>query len=569
MLKGGLRARAAAAGFVAAWAAFVQPAAAPAEIAPMEQLLAARIRHVFIIYQENRSFDNEFGTFPGANGVWSAEARDHGFAQRNPITGRITTPFRLTDPDVYYEENHRDVQLEAQRDGAMDRFVEAQIRSVMKKRKTTPAQAASVGDESMYHMDCDTIPFLWAYARRFALFDNFFQALRGPSTPSNIEIIAGQNGLTQLARHPEQAVAPNAGPGVPIFSDIDPFFAPFSHPAPPHQINQTYATVLLELMESDATKAVVDNDDVIQDEHFIVARGRLPVPWRWYQEGYASPADPDRHGFIAHHHAPQYFGYVMRNEIMRRNLMDLTAFYTDLARRRLPDRGVFYIKGGARNVLGLRPANPDPFVQQYYLGDDDHPGYGDAHLSEAFVASAVSAVAASPYWNDSAIIIAWDDSGGFWDHVPPHKWEMCPDGHPCGDGARVPAIVISPFARSGAIVHELSDQVSILKFIETVFALPALASLPDEKPYLPLGPRDAVPGLGNLAGAFDLGRLARVRPPLAPDLAIFSDRAIRTVPPPLGCAAIGVRPVPPPPGLSDAPPPGFTPRPFATNPNVH
>ena len=124
-------------------------------------------------------------------------------------------------------------------------------------------------------------------------------------------------------------------------------------------------------------------------------------------------------------------------------------------------------------------------MQTHYLGDDDHQGYTDSQISEAFVASAVSAIARSSYWRDSAIVITWDDTGGFWDHAPPHGFEICPDGSPCGDGTRVPALVISPYAKAGAIIGDFSDQDSVLKFAETVFGLPALASLPDESPYMP------------------------------------------------------------------------------------
>ena len=202
------------------------------------------------------------------------------------------------------------------------------------------------------------------------------------------------------------------------------------------------------------------------------------MPWRWYGEGYGGSAHT---GLIAHHLAPQYFGYVAKNRNMVSNMRDLMAFYSDVSHGRLPDRGVFYIKGGSHNVLGVRPANQDPYVQKTFLGDDDHPGYTDSQISQALVASAVSSIVHSKYWKDSAIVITWDDLGGFWDHVPPHNFEKCPDGHRCGDGARVPAIVISPYSKSGAIAHDLNDQDSVLKFIETVFGLPALASLPDER----------------------------------------------------------------------------------------
>jgi phospholipase C len=535
---------------------------APSPRASVDQLLAARIKHVFIIYQENRSFDSEFGTFPGAQGVWSSAARSHGFRQIDPITHRAVTPFRLTDPDVYYENNARNVQLAAFDGTRMDKFVAAQGKAILKyEPHATAMQRFSVGAEAMYHVDCTTIPYLWAYARRFTLFDNFYQALRGPSAPSNIEIIAAQNGLTQYARSPRTRAVKVGKVGDPIFADIDPQFGPYNPSELPKikQYDQTYANVLLSMQRRNVGGVTADTDDVREDKTVIANLEGAAIPWRWYQEGYGGSAHA---GLVAHHLAPHYFGYVVKNRQMESNVRDITTFYDDVTHARLPQRGVFYLKGGSHNALGLRPTNRDPFVQKTYLGDDDHPGYTDSQISQAFVASLVSAIAKSAYWHDSAIIITWDDLGGYWDHVPPHNFETCPDGHPCGDGARVPAIVISPYAKDHVIVHEFNDQDSVVKFVETVFGLPALASLPDEKRYLPLGPRDGNTLISNMRGAFDTDRLAGKRAPLVPNRAIFSDAVIRTIPAPLSCKDIGVTPAPPPPGINDSPPPGFNPRPF-------
>jgi phospholipase C len=555
-----------AAGLVPALSAVPPPQPSPAAV---DRLLSKRIKHVFVIYQENRSFDSEFGTFPGANGVWSAAAGKGGFTQTDPVTGRKVTPFRLTDPDVYYESNDRDVQLAAFAGGRMDQFVGAQGKAVLKyEPQATADQRFSVGAESMYHIDCDTIPYLWAYAKRFTLFDNFYQALRGPSTPSNIEIIAAQNGLTQYARNPKTRAKAVGEAGDPIFGDDDPAFGPYNPKQPPKhkQPDQTYANVLLTMQRQSVHGVTADTDDVREDKSVIAKLQGAAIPWRWYEEGYGGAQHT---GLIAHHLAPQYFGYVAKNTQMVSNMRDVTAIYGDLAQGRLPDRGVFYFKGGSHNTLGLHPANPDPYVQKHYMGDDDHPGYTDSQISEAFVASLVSAIAHSKYWKDSAIVITWDDLGGFWDHVPPHNFEMCPDGHPCGDGARVPAIVISPYGKTGAIVHDFNDQDSVIKFIETVFGLPTLASLPDEKRYMPMGPRDGNPLLSNMRGAFDYDRLAGRRAPLSPQGAVFADRTIRAIPAPLSCRGIGVTPATPPPGVSESPPPGFNPRPFESPPAPH
>lgn len=551
---------AAAVGLAAALRAAAPAAPGPAGI---DSLLSQRIKHVFVIYQENRSFDNEFGTFPGAAGVWANTSGAHGFVQTDPLTHKSVTPFRLTDPDVYYESNDRSTQLEAFDGLNMDRFVAAQGKAVLEyEPHATAEQRFSVGAESMYHMDCATIPYLWAYAHRFTLFDDFYQALRAPSTPSNIEIIAAQNGLTEYERDPEKRAPNEESAGDPIFVDLDPAFGPYNPAQPPKhkQIDQTYANVLLTLQRRDVAHVTADTDDVRQDKTVIAKLNGGAIPWRWYEEGYGG----EQHiGLVAHHLAPQYFGYVAQNAGMRTHMRDVTAFYSEVAQGRLPERGVFYLKGGSHNALGLHPANQDPYVQKHFMGDDDHPGYTDSQISQAFVASLVSAIAHSKYWNDSAIIITWDDEGGFWDHVPPHTFEMCPDGHPCGDGARVPAIVISPYAKSGAIVHEFDDQDSVLKFIETVFRLPSLASLPDEKRFLPYGPRDGNLLTGNLRAAFDPDRLSGKTAPLSGDGAFFPDRTIRTIPAPLSCADIGIQPATPPPGVIDSPPRDFSARPFA------
>ncbi len=77
----------------------------------------------------------------------------------------------------------------------------------------------------------------------------------------------------------------------------------------------------------------------------------------------------------------------------------------------------------------------------------------------------VNTIARVKYWNQPAIIISWDDAGGHLDHVPPPKWLVCPDGHACGNGQRVPLLLISPFARTG-VVYEFDDQSSLIKFVE-------------------------------------------------------------------------------------------------------
>jgi len=538
----------------------------------VQSLIRERVRYVFVIYQENRSFDHYFGTFPGANGIYTADARAHGFTQYNPIAKRPTHAFRLVTPQVGLLSNARKLLDAAINGGKMNQFVVHEADWAQKLPPplqaefgmTDPSEAAYAGDESLAHVDCDTIPYLWMYANRFALFDDFFQGARGPSAPSNVEIIAAQNGETEYKRYGAAGPAYTQQPlgiggrGVPMWVDLDPAWGPYNEvEAPlPHQVDQTYATVLLNLEGAESARLQNYTQDVADDIMFLNAKAQPPVDWAWYQQGYDNPADPQRATLVTHHLAPHYFGYIANNSTMDRHIADITRFTSDVENGKLGDGGLFYLKGGFGSNLGLKPRNAQPHTFQ---GDDDHPGESDSQIAEADVASLVNTIAASRYWDSSAIVITWDDPGGFWDHVPPPVWLVCPDGNPCGNGERVPLLLISPFARNG-IVHEYDDQASVIKFVESLFNRTPLAELPDEAQFAPFGPRDASDATGDLSGGFDSDRLNGYKPPIAKEQAMIDAGIVSTIPSPWSCKSLGIRPVPPPAGTSDASPPGFNPR---------
>jgi phospholipase C len=109
----------------------------------------------------------------------------------------------------------------------------------------------------------------------------------------------------------------------------------------------------------------------------------------------------------------------------------------------------------------------------------------------------------------------------------------------------------------------MGDTASVVKFAETLFGLPPLASLPNEKPYLPQGPRDGNPRITDLLGAFDLARLNGTRSPIPASAAIIPDNVINTIPTPMNCGSIGIKPVAVP--GSTTPPRGFRARPLHTH----
>ena len=601
-----------------------------AALAPDEIVKLARqkIKYVFVLYQENRSFDSYFGTFPGAEGLFTHDPKQTpGFYQQIVnLDGTVGTvhPFRIgpalsaADTD---DVDHSHPLLVAKMNltqgvPAMDRF------ALTEERKFSPTgnptlKAKQMGELTMAYEDCDTVPLIWRYAQRFVLFDHFFQEMAGPSTLGNISIIAAQTGQTQWVLHPDEAYTDNGSaiPGVPILNDNDPFWGSQLDTTPKQNkmpvnprdlnpdgseygtaINLTFASLPLTLwgsMASAVTKADTDAEkdlaDVRNDVPFISARNRAAVPFGWFEEGYGSePVDDDdgpldayglHASYVTHHNGPQYFGYVANNPKMREELHSLHDFFTAVDKRSLPkEGGVFFVKGGYRNILKLKPANSDPAIQKAFPGDDDHPGYSDAQISEALVATSINRIAASPYWKESAIILTWDDSEGDYDHVPPPIHATGPDNSPISDGPRVPLIMISPWARTNYIAHGEGNHASVVKFIDTIFDLPPLALLPDEKRardlgeqrfgQKDLGPQDALTaGISDLMESLSPERLSGKSKPLSRGYVRVPDRLIKRLPPEThyGCKSLGIVPTDRGNAIAADIPSDFNPRPV-TNP---
>ena len=182
-------------------------------------LLRQRIKYVFIIFNENHSFDNEYGTFPGVNGIYSdgmkprSPAGTPGFTQTyTDVSGvKVTVqPFRIgpaLNSSVVDSVDHSHPGLAkkihmvdgvAQMDGfAGDEYA----RFASKGGAANAAEGKQFARLVMSHIDCDTIPFFWQWASRFTVFDNIFATEDTPSTPNAVAMIAGQSGETQWVKH--------------------------------------------------------------------------------------------------------------------------------------------------------------------------------------------------------------------------------------------------------------------------------------------------------------------------------------------------------------------------------
>lgn len=598
------------------------------------ELLRKKIKYVFVLFQENRSFDFYFGTYPGANGLFS-QKNALGFGQ--PIvlaSGAVSaiSPFRIpqsvTGPNntpvpIYPEDiqsvNHahkaidEKLGLDANHVAHNDRyaFTEEGVTGALSadgKTYTGPAPGLAqvqIGELVMGHVDCDTAPFLWTYADRFTLFDNFFDTVIGPSTPNAIAMIAGQSGETQWVKHPDQAAAG----GVPVTSDPQPYWGSaedvHAHPKQPVDnpsgvstspaLNLTFATLPLSFMGGNIRAITArDNDpvfdllDVQADIAKIAGDKTKPVNWAWYQDGYDhEPTDPagatTNHHYIAHHNAPQYFGYEANNPAeTAAHLKGLGDFYTAIKNNALPpDGGVFYVRGGYGNLDGLTPRAPSPAVKAAFAGNDDHPGYSDTQISEALLADSINAIAASKYWPESAIIITYDESDGLFDHAQPKVRSFDPAGNALDQGPRIPTILISPYAKVHAVSHEALEHGSVIRFIDELFHLTPLADLPDERNARArglatygqayLGPSDDLtPGVGDMFSGFDNARLLGKQAPLPPRFAEIERKQVITLPhfQGQGCRALQITPTDLVSGVViDPAPRDFNPRP-STNPGT-
>jgi phospholipase C len=401
--------------------------------------------------------------------------------------------------------------------------------------------------------------------------------------------------------HPDQAATGGQGKGatVPLVSDPQPYWgSPLdradrlkqpqaTRPFGGVSKNLTFASLPLSFMGSEIKKTTAadydpafDLPDVREDIEKIAGHGVSAINWGWYQQGYEhenndAQGKASHEGYVAHHNAPQYFGYVANNPLASTHLHGLSEFFDAIAKKQLPESGVFYLRGGYGNIRGWKPQDPNPKLAAVFNGNDDHPGYSDTQISEGLLAEEINAIAASPYWSESAIIITYDESDGLYDHAQPRIRSRDANGLPLEQGPRIPAIVISPYAVAHGVSHVPSEHSSIIKFVDELFGLIPLADLPDEmwarqigadkfgQPNL--GPADdKVEGVGDMSTAFDALRLMGKRAPLSAEYATIPAAEITHFPHANGAGCKQLEITPTDWALPNPVPADFNPRPDTT-----
>ncbi|MFL5627977.1 MAG: phospholipase C [Ktedonobacteraceae bacterium] len=417
------------------------------------------IQHLVVIFNENVSFDHYFGTYP-----YAQNPRGEPHFKASPSTPAVNglnsalltanpnaaNPQRLDRSQALtcdQDHNYLDEQ-KAFDHGLMDQFVQS-------------ASGGSCTDKSivMDYYDGNTVTGLWNYAQHYAMSDNSFDTVFGPSTPGALNLVSGQtHGATP-------ATIPNDVSNGTMIGDARPAYDDCS-------------------VGSTASMSGTNVGDMLN------AKG---ITWGWFQGGFKPTSTTNGTAicgsshtniggnvvtdYIPHHEPFQYYQSTSNPHHLPPTSTAMIG-KTDQANHQY-DLSNFWDAASH----GYMPAVSFLKASAY---QDGHAGYSDPLDEQSFLVNTINNLQKLPTWENTAVIIAYDDSDGWYDHVmgpivspsndPSYDALSDPGqcGTPkagayqdrCGYGPRLPLLVISPFAKVNFVDHSITDQTSILRFIE-------------------------------------------------------------------------------------------------------
>ncbi|MBV8195200.1 MAG: alkaline phosphatase family protein, partial [Candidatus Dormibacteraeota bacterium] len=446
---------------------------------------ATPIQHVVVIFQENVSFDHYFGTYPNARNDLNDGEPFTELQPNNPQPtvnglnpGLLTNnpngwnPVRLTRSQALTCDQGHDYQPEqkAYDFGGADQFIPN-----TGNNGPCAAPDQTIKNVVMDYYDGNTVTALWNYAQQWSMNDNSFNTQYGPSTPGALNLISGQTHGATLFSGPSPSTASGSAPSVvngngTVFGDDDPYYDDCS------------AGTTIKMSSSNKNIGDLLN--------------QASVTWGWFQGGFA-PTSVSGTGiatcgsthtniggatpfadYSAHHEPFQYYASTANqhhlppaslsevgNNGQANHQYDLSWFYQALNNNQLP--AVSFLKAAKYQ--------------------DGHAGYSDPLDEQTFLVNTINQIENSNYWNNTAIVINYDDSDGWYDHVMPPLVNTsqdpaqdaltgsgkCGSAAPlqgyedrCGYGPRLPYLVLSPYAKQDFIDNTLTDQSSTLRFIE-------------------------------------------------------------------------------------------------------
>jgi phospholipase C len=422
------------------------------------------IKHVVVIMQENRSFDDYFGTYPGADGL--PRAKDGSFAVCLPSAdgGPCKRPYH--DPhDVNGGAAHGQAAAISDIDGGrMDGFVKVAQTSVRGcPVRMNPICGHGTRIDVMGYHDAREVPNYWKYAHDFVLQDHMFSSVASWSLPEHLFLVSGWAAKC-TSRQASSCV---------------------NDPAGSYKVSQVHA--------GRADDAPIDF--AWTDLTYLLHR--YHVTWRYYVEQGKEPdcEDDEERTCVRANQAAQKPG-----------IWNPLPLFTDVQ----DDHQVANVEDIARfRSAALTGDLPSVSWVTPNADHSEHPP-ASVRAGQAYVTALINDVMRGPDWDSTAIFVSWDDWGGFYDHVVP------PTVDANGYGIRVPGLVISPYARQGVVDHQTLSHDAYLKFIEDDFLGgqridPRVDGRPDPRPTV----REDVQELGDLTRDFDFTRAPR-RPELLP-----------------------------------------------------
>ena len=461
------------------------------------------IKHIVIIFGENESFDHYFGTYPVAvnppgqprftalpgtpavNGLTSTLLTAN--PNLNPANGTgATNPFRLNRTQALTpSQSHSYTPEQNSFDlGAMDLFPlrTGSAGSSSSMTVLTPAIVTTKGVVMGYY-DGNTVTAFWNYAQNFAMSDNSYNSNFGPSTPGALNLISGQtNGISSTLNGPSSNEVADGQGGFTLIGDADP-------------LGDTCSSGFQVAMGGTSVGDLLNT---------------AGLTWGWFHGGFdltvvnpngttgchrstVSPITGLTEADYVQHHQPFQYYASTRNPNHTRPTNVASIGYTDAANHQY-DTHDFFDALAAGNL----PAVSFLKAQSY---QDAHPGNSNPLDEQAFVVNVVNTLEQSSFWSSTAVIVAYDDSDGWYDHqqapiingsfstsdtlsgtnacgtpgttpqLPGPNSGGLPVNGRCAPGVRTPLLVISPWARANYVDHTLTIQSSVLRFIEDNWSL--------------------------------------------------------------------------------------------------
>ncbi|MGH9410726.1 MAG: phospholipase C [Vicinamibacterales bacterium] len=453
------------------------------------------IKHLVVIFDENVSFDHYFGTYPNASNAEGEQifAAAPGTPAVNNLTPALLTrnpnftntengsvamnPFRLARAQAATSSESHDYTLEqmAYDGGAADLFPRYTGRGMLGGTGAFSSPAQVMG-----YYDGNTVTALWTYAQHFAMSDNAYADVYGPSTPGALDLIAGQtDGAVAVKTTYSTYVVDDGQGGKTLISDIEPAGDICSSP-----------------FDDSVRMSGRNVGDLLSSAH---------VSWGWFEGGFdltaANTAGEKGCGrttrsqvtgismvdYIPHHEPFQYYPSTANPQHTRPSSIDAIGSDRDGANHQY-DLHDFFDAVKAGNFPAVSYLKASGY-------QDGHAGYSDPLDEQTFLVETLNFLQARPEWRDMAVLIIYDDSDGWYDHqtAPVQNGSFSPvdrvngfgqcgqkgrtaqlpgvtgagpvNGR-CGPGTRQPFLVISPWAKMNYIDHAITTQSSVLRFIE-------------------------------------------------------------------------------------------------------